>query len=82
MEDMIMQARVVKTYSSSFEREIGESIWINKALKEGVNLLNSKNEYNRCTIPRLGLALDNDQKLEEYKDKQEELEIKKGESTN
>ena len=43
---MIMQARVVKTYRSSFEREIGESIWINRALKEGVNLLNSKNEYN------------------------------------
>ena len=61
----------------SFEREIGESVWINGALKEGIELLNSKNEYNRCSIPRLGLTLDKEQKIEEYKDKQAELEIKR-----
>lgn len=72
-----MQAKVVRTYRSAFEREIGESIWINRALKGGVELLNSKNEYNRCSIPRLGLALDNDEKIEEYKNKQEEIEIKR-----
>ena len=77
MEEMVMQPRIIKTYRSSFEREIGESVWINAAIKEGIELLNSKNEYNRCSIPRLGLTLDKEQKIEEYKDKQAELEIKR-----
>ena len=77
MDEMVMQARVVRTYRSAFEHEIGESIWINRALKDGIELLNSKNEYNRCSIPHLGLALDKDKQIEEYKNKQEELEIKR-----
>ena len=65
MEEMIMQPRIIRTYRSSFEREIGESVWINSAIKEGIELLNSKNEYNRCSIPRLGLTLDKEQQIEE-----------------
>ena len=57
MEDLEMRMRVIKKYKTSFERQIGESIWIYHNLKEGTLLLNSNNEYNRCSIPRLGINL-------------------------
>ena len=50
-----MRMKVLKRYKNSFERQIGESIWINHNLKIGTKMLNSKNKYNRCSIPRLGL---------------------------
>ena len=37
-------------------------------------MLNSKNEYNRCTIPRLSLEYDD--LLEKYEEEKEENEIK------
>ena len=36
--------------------------------------MNSKNEYNRCIIPRL--VIDEDESLEEYLEKQRELKVK------
>ena len=48
MEELETKMRIIKKYKNSFERQIGESIWINYNMKEGTQLLNSKNEYNRC----------------------------------
>ena len=72
LEKLEVRMRVIGRYRSSFERQIGESIWLNSYLKEGVIILNSKNEYNRCSIPRLGLELKSEDALEEFKEKQEE----------
>ena len=68
MEEMKFSVRVLKNYRSAFERQIGESIFINYNLKQGTALLNSKNEYNRCIIPRLGLSLEEDEIIEEFEE--------------
>ena len=71
-----IRVRVIGRYRTSFERQIGESIWLNNYLKNGVTVLNSRNEYNRCKIPRLGLELQSYDALEEYKEKQLENQRK------
>ena len=77
MEDLEMRMRVIKKYKTSFERQIGESIWIYHNLKEGTLLLNSNNEYNRCSIPRLGINLTKEDIIEEYKESQREVEFRR-----
>ena len=69
--------KVLRTYTSAFERQIGESVWINNYLKEGVVLMNSKNEYNRCIVPRLTIDLDKDEELIEFEESEREKEIKR-----
>ena len=56
MEKMEMSVRIVRRYRTSFERQLGESVEINHNLEIGTKLLNSKNEYNRCSIPRLKVS--------------------------
>ena len=74
LKDLKFEMRIVKKYRSSFERQIGESVCINQYLREGTELLNSKNEYNRCIIPRLVIEADED--LEEYMENQREMKLK------
>ena len=76
LKDMEVRVRIIGRYKSSFERQIGESIWLNSYLRDGVSVLNSKNEYNRCTIPRLGLDLIQMDEIDEYREKQEEKKRK------
>ena len=77
MEELEIKMRVIQRYKNAFERQIGESIWINHHLKEGTKLLNSKNEYNRCSIPRLGLMISKDDIIEDYKEGQRERELRR-----
>ena len=72
--DMKFEMKVLKKYRTSFERQIGESVYINYNLKKGVKMLNSRNEYNRCIIPRL--VVEEDESLEEYLENQRELKLK------
>ena len=44
--------KVVKTTKSSFERQILESVVIQKERHHHL-LLNSRADYNRCAVPRL-----------------------------
>ena len=76
MEEMEMSVRIVRRYRTSFERQIGESVEINHNLGLGATLLNSKNEYNRCTIPRLKV-MDRDEVIEEIEEQQRERKLKK-----
>ena len=70
------QMKVIQRYRSAFERQIGESIHINSNLRRGVNILNSKNEYNRCSIPRLGISNESKEELvERYEEEKEEREL-------
>ena len=76
MEDLKIEMRVIERYRSAFERQIGESVHINANLIEGVKLLDSKNEYNRCTIPRLGIPMDKkDELIEKYEEERETKEF-------
>ena len=60
--------KAVRFHRSPFERNIFESVLIqNNRTKH--HLLNSKSEFNRCAIPRLGLKMGEN----EFKEKRQEL---------
>ena len=40
-------------FRSALERQIGEAIAIIEEKENGVELLNSKSEFNRCSLPRI-----------------------------
>ena len=42
MDKLEIRVRVIGKYMSSFERQLGESIYLNNYLKDGVTILNSK----------------------------------------
>ena len=67
--------KVLKLYTSAFERQIGETVWINNYLRDGVVLMNSRNEYNRCIIRRLKKTLDKDEEVIEFEEDEREREI-------
>ena len=54
-EEVKFLMKAVKFHRSAFERQIQESVLIQA--NRGHNLLNSKSEYNRCALPRLGTKL-------------------------
>ena len=47
--------KILKNTRTSFERQILESVLIQKARKN--NIMNNKAEYNRCALPRLTAKL-------------------------
>ena len=77
MNKLNMRMKILKKFKSPFERQIGESVFINHNLGTDTILLNSKNEYNRCSIPRLALTMNKDDEFEEYENEQMEKEIKR-----
>ena len=60
---------VRKFCKSSFERQILESVTIQHE-RNYHHLMNSKSEYNRCSLPRLSTKM-GDQEMKEYKIEQE-----------
>ena len=76
-EDMRFGIKILRSYTSAFERQIGESVWINCYLKQGVSMMNSRNEYNRCIIPRLTIDLGKDEDIAEFEENEKEREIKR-----
>ena len=47
--------RILKSTKTAFERQILESVLIQKAREQ--NIMNNKSEYNRCALPRLTAKL-------------------------
>ena len=68
--------KVIKRYKTAYERQIGESVLINLNLDEGTDLLNSRNEYNRCLIPRLTIEEERKDEFERMKEERIERETK------
>ena len=67
--------KVIRFTKTAFERQILESVLIQENRHH--NLLNSKSEYNRCSIPRITLKMgDSEMKIT---DKKAEAEMKKEE---
>ena len=73
--------KILRTCKSSFERQINESVLIQQERKEH-HILNSRSEYNRCSLPRLSTQLGESEyekynkELEQEKKQEEILEIK------
>ena len=42
MDKIKSKMKIIQRYRNTFERQIGESVWINHNIKEGTTLLNSK----------------------------------------
>ena len=53
VEQMEFGMRIRSNFTRAIERQISEAVAINCEKRKGTKLLNSKGEYNRCTIPRL-----------------------------
>ena len=66
--------KVVKYCQSSFERQVLESVLIQSERKHH-NILNSRSEYNRCSLPRLSTKMGEDS----YKEFGQEIENEKNE---
>ena len=66
--------KVVKYNQSSFERQIRESVTIQSERQDHI-LLNSRTEYNRCSLSRLCTQVGEG----EYKNYSEQLDLEKKE---
>ena len=55
MNDKRFMIKVLKYTRSPFERQVRESVYLQQFGKD--HILNSKSEYNRCSIPRLSTML-------------------------
>ena len=53
LEEMQYGMRIRKSYNTAIERQVAEAVSISFEKKNGKILLNSKAEYNRCTLPRI-----------------------------
>ena len=62
--------RIIRNCRTSFERQIYESVAIQQA-REQHKILNSRSEYNRCSLPRLSTQL-GDAQFKEYNTELEE----------
>ena len=71
-------AKVIRYTRNAFERQVIESVIIQE--ERGHHILNSKSEYNRCSLPRLTAKLGErdwkkrDKEGEEEKEKEKQLE--------
>ena len=73
LEKMKFGAKIIKTARTAFNRQVGESVYIqeNAANHE---ILNSKSEYNRCALPRLTTKMGDTTVDKIEKMKKEEIE--------
>ena len=74
--------KILSSHSSAFERQIREAVLINKY--SGVRSMNSKLEYNRCSIPTMLMKTGNkdvksDVILEQEKNANEKIKLLYGE---
>ena len=72
--DMEFGVKIRRKFTKAFGRQVGEAIAIEQEQTIGTTLLNSKSEFNRCTVPRftLGSYKDNIEEMkEEEKQKKE-----------
>ena len=69
IEEMKYGMKVKTIFRTSIERQVGEAVTIHMEKEKGTALMNSKSEYNRCTLPRIS--------TKGYRESLEEEEIEK-----
>ena len=75
-EEVVFGMKIRKQYKTALERQIGEAVAILEEKEKGTELMNSKSEFNRCSLPRI-TADDSKELLEMLKEEDEaDKEIK------
>ena len=70
------EKRILSSHKTAFERQIREEVLIEKFA--GPMIMNSKLEYNRCSIPRITMKMGNETSIEDKETiKEKELMRKK-----
>ena len=86
MEDLEFGIRVTGSYRSPIERQIAEAVKIEREVRKGKRLLNSKSEFNLCELPRLTVGnqkqaakelREEDEETKKWKDKLRKLKKRK-----
>ena len=77
MGELKFGMHILRTCKSSFERQIHESVVIQQERKYH-HILNSRSEYNRCSLPRLSTQVGEN----EYKEYNKELQEEKKQEEN
>ena len=77
LDELEFGMRIRTSFRTALERQVGEAIAISREKRAGTTLLNSKAEYNRCTIERLDTRSEKMRKKENVEIEQNENNIKK-----
>ena len=62
-EDVSFKMRIISSHKSAFERQLKEAVLIQKY--SNTTLMNSKTEYNRCSVPRISIKMGNMETVED-----------------
>ena len=67
--------RVRSRHKTALERQVGEALAIHREKEKGIQLLNSKSEYNRCKIHRLETRQEKRDWIENLTEAENDLKI-------
>ena len=76
MCDVKFGMRIRNTFNTALERQVGEAVAIDIENRRGIKIMNSKSEYNRCTIPRISTKSVKEANEENEKELEEERNVK------
>ena len=68
--------RLRSSFRSPLDRQVGEAIAIDRESRKGTVIMNSKSEYNRCTIARINTKSDKDFREENEREEEKERKLK------
>ena len=74
-ENVKFGMKILSSHKTAFERQIREAVLIEK--NAGPTLMNSKTEYNRCSIPRIVIKMGNEEEVVDPTIKKEREVIEK-----
>ena len=77
MTDVKFGMKVRNIFRTALERQVGEAVAIHFEKEKGMIMMNSKSEYNRCTIPRICTKSDKEKKDESDEIVEEDKMMKK-----
>ena len=63
-EEISFSMKIIKQHRSSFSRQMHDAVLIEMMDSEAVDILNSKGGFNRCSIPRLSVMLEDREQQE------------------
>ena len=50
---VVIQPKVIRTFKTPMDRQVGEAVKLKLAVKEKIHILNSKLEFNACILPEI-----------------------------
>ena len=74
--EMRFGMRLRSSFRSPLDRQVGEAIAIDRESRKGTVIMNSKSEYNRCTIARINTKSNKDFREENEREEEKERKLK------